>query len=73
MPHGKKYIDAAKLVEPERRYTIGEAVELLPRVSISKFDATVELHLRLGIDPRHADQLCGGPWSCRTAPVVRHA
>ncbi len=60
MPHGKKYIDAAKLLEPERRYTIGEAVELLPRVSISKFDATVELHLRLGIDPRHADQLVRG-------------
>ena len=59
-PHGKKYIDAAKLVDAERRYTIGEACELLPRVSISKFDATVELHLRLGIDPRHADQLVRG-------------
>ncbi len=60
MPHGKKYIDAAKLVEPDRRYLIGEACELLPRVSISKFDATMELHLRLGIDPRHADQLVRG-------------
>ena len=60
MPHGKKYIDAAKLVDAERRYTIGEACELLPRVSPSKFDATVELHLRLGIDPRHADQLVRG-------------
>ncbi len=59
-PHGKKYIDAAKLIEPDRRYTIGEACDLLPRISISKFDATVELHLRLGIDPRHADQLVRG-------------
>jgi len=59
-PHGKKYVDAAKLIEPDRRYTIGEACDLLPRISISKFDATVELHLRLGIDPRHADQLVRG-------------
>jgi large subunit ribosomal protein L1 len=57
---GKKYREAAKLVEPERRYPIGEASELLPKVSISKFDGTVEAHLRLGIDPRHADQLVRG-------------
>ncbi len=56
----KKYVEAAKLVEPERRYEIGEAAELLPKLSLSKFDGTVELHLRLGIDPRHADQLVRG-------------
>jgi large subunit ribosomal protein L1 len=58
--HGKKYVEAAKLVEPERRYEIGEACELLPKLSLSKFDGTVELHLRLGVDPRHADQLVRG-------------
>ena len=58
--HSKKYVEAAKLVEPERRYEIGEACELLPRLSLSKFDGTVELHLRLGVDPRHADQLVRG-------------
>ena len=58
--HGKKYVEAARLVEPERRYEIGEACELLPKLSISKFDGTVELHLRLGVDPRHADQLVRG-------------
>jgi large subunit ribosomal protein L1 len=58
--HGKKYIEAAKLVEPERRYEISEAAELLPKLSLSKFDGTVELHLRLGVDPRHADQLVRG-------------
>ncbi len=58
--HGKKYNEAAKLVEPERRYEIGEACELLPKLSISGFDGTVELHLRLGVDPRHADQLVRG-------------
>ncbi|MEJ7804241.1 MAG: 50S ribosomal protein L1 [Candidatus Limnocylindria bacterium] len=56
----KRYVEAAKLVEPERRYEIGEAAELLPKLSLSKFDGTVELHLRLGIDPRHADQLVRG-------------
>jgi large subunit ribosomal protein L1 len=58
--HGKKYREAVKLVEAERRYPITDAVELLPRVSITTFDATVEAHLRLGVDPRHADQLVRG-------------
>jgi len=58
--HGKKYRAAAQLLDSERRYEIGEAVELLPKVSISTFDGTVELHLRLGVDPRHADQLVRG-------------
>jgi large subunit ribosomal protein L1 len=58
--HGKKYREAVKLVEAERRYPITDAVELLPKVSITTFDATVEAHLRLGVDPRHADQLVRG-------------
>ncbi|MDP9269945.1 MAG: 50S ribosomal protein L1 [Chloroflexota bacterium] len=58
--HGKKYRDAAKLVEAERRYAISDAAELLPKVSVTKFDSTVEAHLRLGVDPRHADQLVRG-------------
>jgi len=58
--HGKKYVEAAKLVEPDRRYQINEAAELLPKISISTFDGTIELHLRLGVDPRHADQLVRG-------------
>ncbi len=60
MTHGRKYTEAAKLVEPDRRYEIAEAAELLPKLSISKFDGTVEAHLRLGVDPRHADQLVRG-------------
>jgi large subunit ribosomal protein L1 len=58
--HGRKYVEAARLVEAERRYAIDEAAELLPRLSTSKFDGTVEAHLRLGVDPRHADQLVRG-------------
>jgi large subunit ribosomal protein L1 len=57
---GRKYVEAARLIEADRRYEIGEAAELLPRLSISKFDGTVEAHLRLGVDPRHADQLVRG-------------
>ena len=58
--HGKKYLAAAKLVEEGRRYAIDEAAQLLPQLSTSAFDGTVEAHLRLGVDPRHADQLVRG-------------
>jgi large subunit ribosomal protein L1 len=58
--HGRKYVEASKLIEADRRYEISEAAELLPQLSISKFDGTVEAHLRLGVDPRHADQLVRG-------------
>lgn len=58
--HGRRYVEAAKLVDADRRYEIAEATELLPRLSTSKFDGTVEAHLRLGVDPRHADQLVRG-------------
>ena len=58
--HGRKYVEAAKLIEADRRYEIAEAAELLPQLSTSKFDGTVEAHLRLGVDPRHADQLVRG-------------
>ena len=57
---GKRYQDAVKLVDRERRYPIGEAVELAKQVNTVKFDATVEVHLRLGVDPRHADQIVRG-------------
>jgi len=58
--HGKKYREAAPLVESGRLYEPREAIDLLKRVSYAKFDGTVELHLRLGIDPRQADQIVRG-------------
>ena len=58
--HGKKYIDAAKLVEKDRLYPIDEAVELLKKISYAKFDASVEVCFRLNVDPRHADQQIRG-------------
>jgi large subunit ribosomal protein L1 len=54
--HGKKYIEALKKVDRTRLYGPQEAVKLIKETSFAKFDATVEVHLRLGIDPRHADQ-----------------
>ncbi len=55
MQHGKKYRNALELVEKSKAYEPAEAVELLKKLSISKFDGTVELHMRLGVDPRHSD------------------
>lgn len=55
--HGKKYNQAASLVEKERAYTLDEAVDLLERTNTVKFDPTIEIHFNLGIDPRQADQL----------------
>ncbi len=56
---GKKYQAAAKQVEP-RPYNLSDAVPLLQKVKFAKFDETVELHLRLGVDPKHADQMVRG-------------
>jgi large subunit ribosomal protein L1 len=54
--HGKKYLAAAAKVDQERMYSPDEAIALVKETSFVKFDPTVEVHLRLGIDPRHADQ-----------------
>lgn len=53
---GKKYIAAEKLVDADRQYTVEEASELIKKISFANFDETIEIHARLGIDPRQADQ-----------------
>ncbi|MFL5674233.1 MAG: 50S ribosomal protein L1 [Chloroflexota bacterium] len=58
--HGKKYEEAAKLVDRERVYAPLEAVELAKQTTFVAFDASIEAHLRLGVDPRHADQMVRG-------------
>ena len=60
MAHGKRYQDAAKLVDHTRAYPLDEAVSLARQTSNTKFDASVEAHIRLGVDPRHADQMVRG-------------
>ncbi|NJM08717.1 50S ribosomal protein L1 [Candidatus Gracilibacteria bacterium] len=54
--HGKKYLEALKKVNPDELYAPEAALALVKDASFAKFDETVEVHLRLGIDPRHADQ-----------------
>ena len=58
--HGKRFQDAAKLVDHMKVYTPAEAVALAKQTSTVKFNASVEAHLRLGVDPRHADQMVRG-------------
>jgi large subunit ribosomal protein L1 len=60
MAHGKKYLEAAKLVDRDRIYPPDEAAALAKETNFVAFDATVEAHLRLGVDPRHADQMVRG-------------
>jgi large subunit ribosomal protein L1 len=58
--HGKKFRDSLKLLDREKLYTAAEACELLKKTAKAKFDETVEAAVRLGVDPRHADQMIRG-------------
>jgi large subunit ribosomal protein L1 len=60
MARGKKYQEVAKLVDREQLYTPEEAAELAKQTTTVSFDATIEAHLKLGVDPRHADQMVRG-------------
>lgn len=60
MKRGKKYTEAAKLIDRDIHYDVEEAVSLIKKTSTAKFDETVEAHIRLGVDGRHADQQVRG-------------
>ena len=60
MKHGKKYIESAKLVDKAALYDTNGALELAVKTASAKFDETVEVHIRLGVDSRHADQQVRG-------------
>ncbi len=60
MKHGKNYIESSKLIERNRMYDPAEAIALVKQTAKAKFDETVELSIRLGVDPRHADQQVRG-------------
>ncbi len=60
MKHGKKYNDSAKLIETGKLYDVDEAVAVAVKTGTAKFDETVEIHVRLGVDSRHADQQVRG-------------
>ena len=60
MKHGKKYVESAKLVDSSALYDVAEALDLSIKTGKAKFDETVEVHVRLGVDGRHADQQVRG-------------
>ena len=60
MKRGKKYLEKAKLVNSAVQYDAKDAVELVSQTGVAKFDETVEAHIRLGVDGRHADQQVRG-------------
>ncbi len=60
MKRGKKYQDKAKLVNATTLYEVADAVDLVQKTSVAKFDETIEAHIRLGVDSRHADQQVRG-------------
>ena len=60
MKHGKNYVDSAKLIDNNKQYDTKEAIDLCLQTAKAKFDETIELHVRLGVDSRHADQQVRG-------------
>ncbi len=60
MKHGKKYVDSAKLVDRTKFYDPSDALDLCVKTGTAKFDETVEVHVKLGVDSRHADQQVRG-------------
>ncbi len=60
MKHGKKYVDSAKLIDRNNLYDVNEALDLAIKTGKAKFDETVEVHVKLGVDSRHADQQVRG-------------
>ena len=60
MKKGKKYQDSVKLIEKGKLYDSAEALDLVCKTSKAKFDETVEIHVKLGVDSRHADQQVRG-------------
>ncbi len=60
MKHGKKYVDSAKLIDRSNQYEVNEALDLVIKTGKAKFDETVEVHVKLGVDGRHAGQQVRG-------------
>ena len=57
---GKKYVDSAKLIDRSMQYEVADAMDLVVKTATAKFDETIEVHVKLGVDSRHADQQVRG-------------
>ena len=73
MKHGKKYVDSAKLIDTLNAYDPEEAVALAIQTSKAKFDETIEIHARLGVDPVTLTSRFVAPLFCPTAPAAPFA
>ena len=73
MKRGKRYKEAAKLVDRSVLYDVSEAVALVKKTAVAKFDETVELHIRTGCDGRHADQQIRGAVVLHMEQVKQYA
>ena len=60
MKHGKKYVDSAKLIDRSTQYDVADALDIAVKTGKAKFDETIEVHVKLGVDSRHADQQVRG-------------
>ena len=58
--YGKKYLEAAKLIDSSKSYSVNEALELAQKTNYTKFDASIDVSYNLNVDPRHADQQIRG-------------
>jgi hypothetical protein len=70
---GKKYREKAQLIDQSRKYTLTEAVELVKQSATARFDESVDVAVRLGVNPRHADQMFAVPAACHSALASRSA
>ena len=60
MKRGKRYLEAEKLIDKEKSYNVNEAIETILKMPKAKFDETLELHVKLGVDSKHAEQQVRG-------------
>ena len=70
MKHGKKYVDSAKLIDRAKLYDAEEALDVCIKTAKAKFDETVEAHIKLGVDSRHADPVSYTHLTLPTTPYV---
>ena len=70
---GKRYAAAGKIADPKKLYSVQDAVDTVKKLATAKFDESIDVAMRLGVDPRKADQVIRGICRCPTARANRNA